>query len=167
MIALKITDNKDFMFNLLKGTTFDAFWLSEASITTFNTFTIDGSLHLDFFDPVLAKSLDSSGRTNSYWAEIKPFCFSIIKGKHTPLNFKIVFQLSKEHEAQALENGDTDLRPEDVAGMYLNLQFNGSDTTCTTGTSLRVFTLDKRLDVLWDNMVLAFFRQHGIAFEHL
>ncbi|MGI6070282.1 MAG: DUF5721 family protein [Blautia sp.] len=167
MIALKIIDNKDFMSNLLKGNTFDTFWLSEAVITTFNTFTIDGNMHLEFFDPVLAKSLESSGRTNSYWAEIKPFCFSIIKGKHTPLNFKIIFQLSREHMEQALENSDTGLLPENVAGMFLNLQFNGTEITCTTGTSLRLFTLDKSLDVLWDNMVLAFFKQHGIAFEQL
>ena len=58
MIALKILDIKDFMSRLLKGEAFDPFWLVEASITTYNTFTIDGSLHRDFFDAPLLEALD-------------------------------------------------------------------------------------------------------------
>lgn len=167
MIAVKINDTKDFMSRLLMGTLFDNFWLSEASITTYNTFTIDGSLHLEFFDPVLARSLELSGRTNSLWSEIKPFCFSLIRGKRTPLHFKIILQLSKEHTEQSLENQDTAISPEQIAGLFLNIQFNGTELTCTTGTSLHIFTLDKSVDILWDNMTLALFRKHGIPFEQL
>lgn len=167
MIALKISNLKDFMEKLLKGNTFDHFWLVEASITTFNTFTIDGNLHLDFFDSPLGKALDAAGRTNSYWAEVKPFCFSIMKGKRTPLHFKIVFQLSFEQMDKVLTQSDTGLTTDQVAGLYLNLQYNGSEMTCTTGTSLRLFTLDKSLDILWDNMILRFFTQKEIAFEKL
>ena len=47
---LKITDVKDFMNKLLIGEVFDRFSLVEASVTTFNTFTINGKLHYDFFD---------------------------------------------------------------------------------------------------------------------
>ena len=50
MLALKISDVKDFMNKLLIGEVFDHFSLVEASVTTFNTFTIDGKLHHDFFD---------------------------------------------------------------------------------------------------------------------
>ena len=39
------------MNTLLRLETFDRFPVSEASITTFTTFSIDGSLHTDFFDP--------------------------------------------------------------------------------------------------------------------
>ena len=42
MLALKITDVKDFMNKLLIGEVFDRFSLVEASVTTFNTFTING-----------------------------------------------------------------------------------------------------------------------------
>ena len=44
MLALKITDIRDFTNKLFIGEVFDKFCLSEASITTFNTFTIDGRL---------------------------------------------------------------------------------------------------------------------------
>lgn len=165
MIALNIIDQKDFMNKLLIGDSFDAFWLVEASITTYNTFTIDGTLHKDFFEAPLAEALERTQRTHSLWQEIKPFCFSIIKGKHTPLHFKLVFQLSRENTNKAVLDSGIDLQPEDIAGLYINFQYNGAELACTTGTSLRVFTMDKTFDIVWDNMVLAFFKQHGIAFH--
>lgn len=48
MIALQVQDIKSFMSKLLIGTDFDAFWLSEATVTTSITYTLDGLLHLDF-----------------------------------------------------------------------------------------------------------------------
>ena len=42
MIAVKIQDIKDFMAKLLIGNAFDSFWLSEASVTTSVTYSIEG-----------------------------------------------------------------------------------------------------------------------------
>ena len=165
MIALTILDQKDFMNRLLLGDIFDAFWLSEASITTYNTFTIDGTLHKDFFEAPVQEALERSRRTCSLWKEIKPFCFSCMTVKHTPLYFKIVFQLSRQNTDRAIAESGASLNCDDVTGLYLNLQYKGNILTCTTGTSLRIFTMDKSFDTVWDNMVLAFFKQHGIAFE--
>lgn len=167
MIALKITEIKEFMGKLLKGSEFDAFCVVEASITTYNTFTIDGCLHRDFFDPQTAETLKETGRTYSLWEALKPFCFSIIRGKRTPLHFKIVFQLSKENMAAVLTESGAPLLPQDINGLYLNVTFHGDELTCTTGTSYRIFTMDKNLDNAWDLKVMAFFRQHGIAFIQL
>ena len=50
MLVLKINDVKNFMNQLLIGQTFDDFSLVDASITTFCSFMIDGTLHRDFFD---------------------------------------------------------------------------------------------------------------------
>ena len=58
MIALQITDLKDFMNRLLKSDLFDPFWVVEVSITTYNTFLIDGSLHRDFLDSSALEILD-------------------------------------------------------------------------------------------------------------
>ena len=43
MIALQIADIRVFMKKLLLSETFDRFLLLEGSITTFNTFEIDGT----------------------------------------------------------------------------------------------------------------------------
>lgn len=96
MIAVQIQDIKDFMSKLLLGNAFDSFWLSEASITTSVSYTIDGFLHSEFYDTQEAELLQEEGRTYALWRDMKPFCFSVIKGKKTPLSFKIVFMLSKK-----------------------------------------------------------------------
>ena len=44
MIALKIINVKNFMAKLLTQDVFQNFLLEEASITTYNTFVIDGHL---------------------------------------------------------------------------------------------------------------------------
>ena len=50
MIALKIPDTRDFMKKLLIAEDFDTFLVSEASVTTFTTFRVDGTWHPDFFE---------------------------------------------------------------------------------------------------------------------
>ena len=74
MIALQITDLKDFMNRLLKSDLFDPFWVVEVSITTYNTFLIDGSLHRDFLDSSALEILDKTKRTHSLWRDApQPF----------------------------------------------------------------------------------------------
>ncbi len=167
MIALQISNIKDFMNRLLKTDLFDAFWLVEASITTYNTFTIDGHLHREFFDTQTKKALIQSGITYSSWHEAKPYCLSIIRGKNTPLHFKIIFQLPRENTNQMLLKSNSPFGPEDVSGVFLNLQFSESRLIVTTGTSYHIFTLDKTFDTLWDRTILSFFNQHDILYEQI
>ena len=165
MIALKIQDLKDFMSKLLIGTSFDTFWLSEASVTTSVTYTIDGSLHPEFFDTTENEVLAGEHRSYALWRDMKPFCFSIMKGKKTPLHFKIVFLLSRKNTEKLLANSRLPYTCEDVFGLFVNFQYDGSHLTCTTGSSLKTFTLDKSLDRVWDEMIQKFFRQQQIACE--
>lgn len=72
MLALKITDIRDFTNKLFIGEVFDKFCLSEAVITTFNTFTIDGRLQKDFFDTDSLNKITEHGRTHSLWRDTKP-----------------------------------------------------------------------------------------------
>ena len=81
MLALKINDVKGFMNRLLIGETFDQFPMAEASVTTFNTFSIDGIINKEFFDTDTQDILTQNKTIYSAWREIKPFCFSIIRGK--------------------------------------------------------------------------------------
>lgn len=163
MIALNVQDVKDFMARLLISEEFDSFWLCEASITTFSTFQIDGTLRPEFFDTEEVEALTKSGRTHCLWQEVKPYCFSIIKGKKTPLSFKIVFQLSRQASEQLLLKNASSWSINDIYGLYLNLQYDGTSLICTTGTSMKLFSMDKSLDLLWDEAVITFFKKHQIA----
>lgn len=165
MLALTITDIKDFMNKLLLGDEFDHFCLTEVSVTTFNTFTIDGRLQMDFFDSDTVDSLKEKSLTHSFWKELKPFCYSLIRGKRTPVSFKIVFQLSSRQIEKLFSNTGCGISFEDISGAYLNLQYKNKSLLCTTGLALRSFTADKRPHQHWDNTILDFFRKHGILFE--
>lgn len=167
MLALKITDIRDFTNKLFIGEVFDKFCLSEAVITTFNTFTVDGRLQKDFFDTDSLSKITEHGRTHSLWRDTKPFCWSVIRGKRTPLSFKIVLHLSRSGVEAAIRNTDSEISSEQIDGLFLNLQFKNGSLLCTTGTSLRTFSMDKRPEQLWDDMILNFLTQNQIIFEKL
>lgn len=167
MLALKITDQKDFTNKLFLGDTFDHFWLNQAEITTSNLFTIDGRLQADFFDNDEQEFLNSSHRTCSLWKEVKPICYSIIRGKRAPLSFKIVLQFSPNKVAALLQNSPLPFSPDQVTGLYLNLQYKNKTLLCTTGTSLKTFLPGKELDHLWEQYVMEFFSHNEISQESL
>lgn len=104
MLALNILDVKDFMNKLLIGDTFDSFSLIEASIVTFNTFTIDGKLQQDFFDTDTLASFKENNQEYSTWHDLKSYCFSIIRGKRTPVSFKLVFRLPLKQTQNLFQN---------------------------------------------------------------
>lgn len=99
---------------------FQHFSFVEASFTTFVTYTLDGQLHKEFFD-----SEQCPDRTYCLWENVQAQCFSMIRGKRTPLNFKIVFQLSASNVEKLLMQSCVPLKAEDIYGLYLNCQFDG------------------------------------------
>lgn len=167
MLALNIIDIKEFMNQLLIDTMFDQFEMTEATITTFNTFSINGKLRRDFFDTDTCDIFDQKGITYSLWKEMKPYCYSVIRGKRTPLYFKIIFQLPSRQMQIILRNQNSPISPELVSGMFINLQYKNKELMCTTGISLQTFLPDKSLEQLWDSMVLDFFRRHNIIFNQV
>lgn len=164
MLALRITDIKGFMNQLLIGDTFDSFPISEASITTFNTFSIDGMINRDFFDTDMQNILDQNGQVYSLWKEVKPFCFSIIRGKRTPLHFKIIFQITPS-QLSALTDEKESTVFANISSLFLNIQYKNNLLLCTTGTFQKSFSLDKSAEQLWDQIVQSFFRARNIDSE--
>ena len=159
MIALNLTEIKNITSHLFLKDTFDAFRFIEGEVVTFNTFRIDGYIQKDFFDS------DAILPEYSCWKDIREYCFSLVRGKRTPVSFRFIFRLSAENTARLIAREAPSIRPEDVQGLYLNLRYDSSGLTCVTGTSFRTFIPDKSLEHVWDEMVQKFFRQHGILFE--
>lgn len=162
MIALKMTDVKKCMASLLLKDIFDSFQLVEAEIVTANAFKIDGYINKDFYGPEAGDLPEYSD-----WKSMREHCFSVIKGKRTPLSFKFIFRLSPAEITSLLHNQDTTIKPDDVQGLYLNIKFENDTLQCITGTSLKAFSLDKSLDKIWDQYVQKFFAQQELAFENL
>lgn len=161
MIALEIISMKNFMSHLLSGDAFDIFLLEEATISTANTYTIDGHMNVDFYTP--------EERTKEYipydfrpWSELKGLCFDLIKGKHTPLYFKFVLQLKPEHLSQILG-----AEPGQVKALVLNIRYDGNKALLTTGTSYHTFVMSKEADLAWDNALCNYLSKKGIGYEKL
>jgi hypothetical protein len=170
MLALKFPDTKDLMKKLLTGDTFDTFLLSEASVTTFTTFVIDGTWHPDYYEPSSESPQQAGGEAAPSalsWKLVRPIVFQIIKGRHTPNSFRIVLRLADYNTEHLLHGSGLSIDPSQVGGLFLNLSYQNGEASCTTGTSMKIFTLDKSLDRIWDDMVIRFFRSRQIIIEQL
>ena len=55
-----------------------------------------------------------------------------------------------------LEKAGSAVAAEQVEGLFLNINYEADKVTCTTGTSMAVFTLDKSVDRVWDEAVEKF-----------
>lgn len=163
MVSLHIEDLKEFTRQLFIGDTFDRFLVREARIVTFNSFEIDGHIRGGYYsrDEAEARELEEF----SFWSVLRPFCFSLIKGKRLPESFCLVFQLSGREKEKFMEGFHSRFSPEEVNGLYLNIRYEGKTLSCVTGTSVSRFTLDKTLEQEWDQAVKAFLKKKEIAFE--
>lgn len=167
MLALKINDVKTFMNQLLIQDTFDSFSLIEASITTFSHFTIDGKLHKDFFDSDTVQNINFDNSPYCPWKELKSYCFSIIRGKLLPIQFRIVFQLSPSQYTTLFAENSSHTNYEQVRGFNLIIQYKNHELFCTTGISSDTFILNKHPELTWDSAILKFFQKLQLDFDKL
>ncbi len=160
MIFLKINDMKCFTSLLLVKDAFEAMELVEGTIKTHSTFVIDGKKNTSYFS-----DMDEEPE-NEYntWEKLRPVCYEIIKGKQLPLYFKFVFRLDKNRTEKLLaELPDFDIT--DITGLFLNIKYENGVLSLTTGTSLKIFTLDKSLDKVFDLFTTAFLTEHSIDYS--
>ena len=162
MQSFQIQDLKDFMKKLLILDTFDTFLVSEATVTTFATFHVEGSFHTDYFSDAELETLPAEQSGYVLWKRVRPFFWELIKGKNTPLSFQIVFRLAPHNVEALIRQSGLSIQPSDVDGLFLNVRYDGSTLTCISGTSLRIFTLDKSLEHAWDEMLGRFFKKKEI-----
>lgn len=163
MLSIQIQDVKEFMNQLLRSDLFHPFYLWEASIKTGVTYHIDGRLNHDFYNTDELETLPQTDYIS--WASIKPQIFSMIKGSKTPLSMKIILMLSKAATEQLLTNYNLPLSEENINGLFLNIHYDKTGLSCTTGVSYRTFTMDKRLETLFEENILIWLSQNKIAFN--
>lgn len=166
MLALQITSLKPFMNQLLAGDAFDSFLLEEAVIRTANTFTIDGHINVDFYPPE-ERGSDCIPYEFQAWSEIKGLCFNLIKGKNTPLYFKFILHLKPEQAAALFAKEKDSIDFSLIKALVLNIRFDNSKATLTTGISYHTFVMDREPDAIWDKAVTGYLAQKGIGFELL
>ena len=159
MTAFQITDLRIYTKLLFTQDTFDAFWLSEATIQTSAALIIEGRIDPAFFadsdspseaSEEAAPVLPPGQAPYRTWGEVRPLCFEWIKGKSLPLHFRIVLRDPS--------------RSEDAA--FLNIRYErGQALRLTTGYTAKEFTMDRSDEKLWDEEVVRFLTEHEIDLE--
>ncbi|MEG0368437.1 MAG: DUF5721 family protein [Hungatella sp.] len=162
MIALKLDDIKQFTGKLFVGNVFDHFLVREAVIVTFNTFSIDGHIKSGYYTD--AELEEKQIGELSAWSVIKPICFSLIKGKKLPGSFRVILQISPADVERFLIHSQLSMPAEQINGLYLHIRYEEEELHCVTGTSANVFTLDKSLDVEWDEAVRLYLKKCEITY---
>ena len=155
MIKIEIKEKKEFMQCFLNTKAFDSFLLKELKLTTYNTFTIDGRIHKNYYDTAQAKELETEDSLSfSSWENMRPIVYDLIKGKRLPLQFHIVLYLSPSHAETLLkkENAPT----EAVEALACNIQFSSNTLYVTTGVAYKSFTMDKTVENIWDETMEKF-----------
>lgn len=163
MVLLKILDIKDFMSKLLIKTDFDEFYMSEMEITAACRYQIKGRLNKSWFSEEELRAM--GGREYSYWKEHKATAFQFVKGEKTPLFLKVVFLLAPQGLEAFLEQGKSGFLLGDVEGLYLNMKFEKNQLVIGTGSSLKIFTLDRSLEQSWGEYVMGFLKASQIPYE--
>lgn len=154
MISKQIKDIKIFMSKLLADTCFDHFLIADVSITTGNTYTVDGHINKDFYNN---EELDEIGnRKFSYFEMVKPLCYQMMKGHKLPVKFKFIFALDFDAISKLIQDKNIDFEPENVNDLFINIKYENDILTYTTGCSLKIFTMDKSLEKAFDEYVSEF-----------
>lgn len=169
MIALEIKGNKNIMNALLLSGQFDSFLVEEAVITTFNTFHIDGHLVKDFYSREELETLEENQQSTvfSYWSDIRPVCFQLIKGKKTPVFFKVVLHAAPQLIEKTAANPECGVAASLIRSLVLNIRYDNGKVVCITGSALTTFVMDKSVDRLWDAYVRQLLSGFGLEFEEI
>ena len=169
MKALKITETKNFMGILLKSDCFEDFLLAEASITTYNTFTIDGHIVPAFYKGDVNTPDEEASYQFSCWKDLQELCFQFIRGKRTPVRFHFTLYL-KPDKIKALFaserfNKEHDALPEELDQLVLNIKYQEGILTLITAVSYHSFVMDKSAERLWDQYMIQFLESKKIFYD--
>lgn len=146
----EIEDIKTYMNELLVNDKYDSFYLYEIRLKTSLDYYISGKINKEFFD-----TDDEMADVEDYvnWGEVKQTIFDLIKGKRLPISFKIILMFNRDNIERLVEMNNIPINPEDISNLSMNIYYEGGKLLVTTGTSLKVFTLDKTLEHIWDDTV--------------
>ena len=154
MIALEIKITKNIMNALLLSEQFDTFLVEEAVITTYNT--------SEEWEQLENNELSA---TFSCWRDIRPFCFQLIKGKKTPVSFKVMLHAAPALLEKIAANPECGVAASLIRSLVLNIRYDNGKVTCITGSAFTTFVMDKSAERLWDTYVRQLLSSFGLDFE--
>lgn len=159
MIALRLTEVKQFMNALLLGDLFDPFLFSEGSLTLETNWEFDGIIRPGYYSEEELASLSLTGSRYLPWKYMKNRVLSLIRGSHTPSAFHFTLLFPPEETRSLLS--------EEGATCLLTLRFRADSLSLVTGFSRATFSMDRSAEQIWDDHVHKYLKNKSILFEEM
>lgn len=164
MKNFQIEDAKEFLGDLMTNEKYDSFYLFEARIKSDLDYYVNGKRNMEYprnEDERGARGAkESNGETGfheneSYicWKDIKDTLRLLMGEEQLPLSLKLILMFHRDNITRLIEMNNLPLAPEDVGALFYNVYLERGELSVTTGISLKVFTMDKTLEHLWDESV--------------
>lgn len=166
MIALQITDIKNFMNQFLTSDHFSAFSLVEAHLIKEVQYHIDGTLDYATLDQDKKEIFQSKNLSHIPFMNVQHHLFHLIKGSDTPYYMKFVLKLQPLSFADptfALSQNTPAL----TDCFYLNILFSNNKLQLTSGVSTNDFLQERLVSKEWDNGLNNFLKKCEIFYEML
>lgn len=167
MVGLKVLDVKKCMNQLLATSCFDQWQLAEAKIITYVSYVIDGHVTEAYMNEEEMETEGVKPGECVPYGKVRSLCFDMIKGKRTPKSFRFVLLFPREDINRLVEEIHGDVTSGDVANLTVNFSFSQGELLVTTGSALRIFSMDKSLEYAWDAKVMELFRKMDVAVEKI
>ena len=163
MKIFKINDVKGFMKLFLNSAAFDDFQLVELTIKKYTTIIIDGHANEDFYKN--DENYTLRGNEYASWAELRPLCMELIKGRNTPLYMKYVLQ--KNPSAILPPSGEplTDKAASEARSLLLNIAYSEQLLTLTTAVNFTGFYPDSTLPSIWDSYIENLLKNNSLDYS--
>ncbi len=153
MEIFSIDEKTEYLKELFEKEKYDSFYLYEARVKTKLDYYVNGRLNREYFDTEEQADLPEYVE----WKDIKQIVYSYIKGKRLPIGFKIILMFNRENISRLLEMNNLPVKTEDVSALFMNVVYEHEALSVTTGTSLKIFTMDKTLEHVWDDTVKKYY----------
>ena len=149
------------MAKLLVTDVFDIFRMQEASLITSVTYNINGRIRSDFYSTEERENI-----TGDFipWSEMRPRLFELIKGKNTPVSFRLTLSLDDGRMQALMAKESPEGHQDALRALVINIRFENGAVNIITGTSYDSFVLDKSEEQIWDNAFSKFLANKGIEF---
>ena len=83
--------------------------------------------------------------------------YAYLKGERLPIGFKIILMFNRENISRLLEMNNLPVKEEDVSALFMNVVYEHGTLAVRTGTSLKIFTMDKTLEHIWDDTIKKYY----------
>lgn len=158
MLSFQITAQKDFMNKLLCGNLFHEFNLKEASVRGAVTYYIDGHINQEYFDEEKKEEYIS-------FNEIRNTVFQMIKGKRTPLSFRLILHLNQDCLSKIEAKEGICFNDFFIANLVLNIRFTEGNMQIVSAVDYSNFSIDKEFEKKWDYYVTKILTREEIFFK--